>query len=120
MAKILVVDDELTIRSLICMALDPPHTVIEASDGQEGLYHFNKHLPDIVITDMNMPNMTGIEFVKRLRILSTTVKIIVHSASVGQQKKCEEALAAGADICIPKAVDIVILEKAIADLLPNN
>src|SRR5437879_44932 len=97
MAKILIVDDENFIRTLISSALADKHVVIEASNGKEGLYMFTLHHPDVIITDLNMPFMSGLELVRSIRSGHRKVKIIVHSAFASAERKAE-MLGAGADL----------------------
>ncbi|HRP68242.1 MAG TPA: chemotaxis protein CheW [Turneriella sp.] len=66
--KILTVDDSITMRRMIKMTLEKSgYKVHEAGDGLEGLSAVLKVAPDLIISDVNMPNMKGIEFVKTLR-----------------------------------------------------
>jgi CheY-like chemotaxis protein len=82
MAHILVVDDQKQIRSLLRTLLESiGHEVIEASSGREGLCHYRTARPDLVITDMQMPDMNGAEMIEHLRHIVPSVKIIVLSGS---------------------------------------
>jgi two-component system chemotaxis response regulator CheY len=68
MATILTVDDSPSIRQMIKVVLAPlGHTVIEAGDGAQGLEKAKASKPSLVITDLNMPVMNGLEFIKALR-----------------------------------------------------
>ena len=80
MAKFLVVDDDLQIRTLVRLTLEEAgHRVIEASDGTEGITSYHLRRPDIVITDIYMPQMEGLQFIRELRTLYGDVKIIAIS-----------------------------------------
>lgn len=66
--KILIVEDQAEIRDLITILLElQDYKVIVASDGKEGLERASTEHPDLIITDIRMPRMNGIEMVKRLR-----------------------------------------------------
>ncbi|MBV6493221.1 MAG: Response regulator MprA [Turneriella sp.] len=66
--KVLTVDDSVTMRRMIKMALEKAGYIVqEASDGLEGLKSVLAFQPDLVISDVNMPNLPGIEFVRKLR-----------------------------------------------------
>ncbi len=69
--KILVVDDSATMRRMIVRALKKAdlgdHEIVEAGNGIEGLEQVASADPDIIISDWNMPEMNGIEFLKALR-----------------------------------------------------
>lgn len=65
--KILVVDDELSIRLLLDNFLSQDYEVICKSDGAEALDWLEGNLPDLVICDIQMPNMDGYEFLAKVR-----------------------------------------------------
>lgn len=66
--KILAIDDTATLRALLSLCLrDAGHEVVEAENGAEGIAKFEKHQPQLVITDLNMPVMDGIEFTRACR-----------------------------------------------------
>lgn len=65
---ILVVDDATTIRSLAKFALSKAgYTIVEAADGLEGLKALEGNSVDLIITDLNMPNMNGLEMSKKIK-----------------------------------------------------
>lgn len=67
-ASILVVDDSVSIRQSVRFILEQSgYTVHEAADGAEGLKSLGEHKVDLVITDVNMPNMDGLTMVKKIR-----------------------------------------------------
>ncbi len=66
--KILVIDDEIIIRSLIVRILRKKYEVIEKNDGLEGLYWMQSgNIPDLIVVDLQMPNVNGYEFIKNVR-----------------------------------------------------
>ena len=104
-ARILVVDDEpQLIRVLRTGLKSRGYDVRGASDGESGLESFNEWHPDLVITDLAMPNVDGLEFCRRLRAISQ-VPIIVLSAK-GEEKTKVEALDIGADDFVTKPFGI--------------
>jgi two-component system KDP operon response regulator KdpE len=104
-ARILVVDDEpQLIRVLRTGLKSRGYDVRGASDGETGLETFNEWHPDLVITDLAMPNVDGLEFCRRLRAISQ-VPIIVLSAK-GEEKTKVEALDIGADDFVTKPFGI--------------
>ena len=75
---VLVVDDEKTIRNIICRTLKKSGCeCIEAPDGTEALRLANKHILDIVLTDLKMPNMGGIALIEWLRRTHPSLPIII-------------------------------------------
>ena len=104
-ARILVVDDEpQLIRVLRTGLKSRGYDVRGASDGESGFESFNEWHPDLVITDLAMPNVDGLEFCRRLRAISQ-VPIIVLSAK-GEEKTKVEALDIGADDFVTKPFGI--------------
>ncbi|MBM3241574.1 response regulator [Candidatus Poribacteria bacterium] len=80
-ATILVVDDEESIRRLYQLELmDEGYKVILAADGQEGLQKVEQENPDLVILDIRMPEVDGIEFLDRFTQTGKKLPIIINSA----------------------------------------
>lgn len=76
--KILVVDDEIHIQRVVAIKLkNNGFDVITAQDGSEGYNLAVEHQPDVIVSDYQMPNMTGIEMVEKLRSDSKTCDIPV-------------------------------------------
>lgn len=104
MAHVLAVDDSPSIRQMIKMVLGPAgHTIIEAGDGAEGLAKAKSGPVNLVITDLNMPVMNGLEMIKHLRGLPslTGVPILFLSTESDEGVK-QQAKAAGATGWITK------------------
>ena len=101
-AKILVVDDEPQIRRMMRATLTGTgHQVDEARTGEEALEKFRAFLPDLVLLDLNMPGMGGLETCRELRN-GSDVPIIILTVRNAEKEKVE-ALDAGADdyVCKP-------------------
>ncbi|HVE58804.1 MAG TPA: response regulator transcription factor [Pyrinomonadaceae bacterium] len=99
--KILVVDDEYQITRVLKRSLQAHrYDVRTASDGETALDTFHDFHPDLVITDLQMPEMNGIELCREIRTISQ-IPIIVLSVK-GEEKTKVEALDAGADDYITK------------------
>jgi two-component system KDP operon response regulator KdpE len=99
--KILVIDDEPQITRVLRRSLAAHrYDVRVAADGEAGLELFHDFHPDLVITDLSMPEMSGIEVCREIRKISAT-PIIVLSVK-GEEKTKVEALDAGADDYITK------------------
>lgn len=68
MSKVLAVDDSKPMLAMLSKCLvSGGHEVVKAVDGVEALDQLREHSPDIVITDLNMPNMDGLEFIEAAR-----------------------------------------------------
>lgn len=80
--RILVVDDESTITELIEVLLSGEgYEVATASNGTDGLEKVDSVNPDLIITDISMPDMEGVEFISRLRKRSISTPIIAMSGN---------------------------------------
>jgi two-component system, chemotaxis family, chemotaxis protein CheY len=83
-ARILVVDDDNAIRLLLRSMLERRgHSVVEAENGAEGLQYYRAAPADLVITDIQMPVMDGLQLIKALRDDFPTAKIIAISGEKG-------------------------------------
>jgi two-component system KDP operon response regulator KdpE len=99
--RILVVDDEPQITRVLRTTLSSHgYSIHTSSDGDEALEVMRDWIPDLIITDLAMPNMEGLELCRRVRA-KTTVPIIVLSVR-GEEKTKVEALDAGADDYVTK------------------
>jgi CheY-like chemotaxis protein len=117
-AKVLVVEDHTDTRELIAMLLNMAgYAVATAADGQQGITQASLQQPDIIVTDINMPNLTGTEMIKRLRNLQefSSVPIIVLTA-YGNDVALD-AVTSGANKALAKPVDFELLVGTIKDLL---
>src|SRR5271169_450638 len=103
--RILVVDDEPQITRVLRTSLSSQgYDIRVANDGETALEIMKDWTPDLVITDLSMPNMDGLELCRRLR-LSTQIPIIVLSVR-GEEKTKVQALDAGADDYVTKPFGI--------------
>lgn len=113
MGKILVVDDEPE----VCEYLEDflgrrGHQVSSAFNGKEALEKIKALRPHIVLLDILMPGMNGLEVLKEARTLDSRIGIIMVTA-VQEETVAKEALAAGAHDYITKPIDLNYLENAI-------
>ena len=97
-AHILLADDNSDMRGYVCRLLDPAYEVIAVSDGREALEAARSRVPDLVLTDIMMPNLDGIGLLKALRAdpRTASVPVIRLSARAGEEARVE-GLQAGAD-----------------------
>ena len=123
MARILVIDDEPAIRKTIGNMLRVmKHEVLEAENGQIGVETARLKAPDMVITDMIMPQKEGIETIIEIKRNHPDMKVIAVSGG-GRIKKVdilEIARRAGADAAIVKPFSLADLQKTIETLLGDS
>ena len=123
--KILTIDDSKTIRLIVAKSFKPYDcTVIEAENGVVGLAAATRERPDIILLDCHMPNMNGIETIRRLREnpFWAHIPIIVTTGDVFSAT-IERLLEAGATTYLKKPIDHLALRKAISlylKKLPQN
>ena len=103
MAKVLIVDDASFMRMTIRQMIEPHgHEVVgEAGDGVEAVKKFIEVKPEVVLLDITMPEMNGVEALKRMKELEPTAKVIICSA-MGQQAMVAQAIQSGAKDFIVK------------------
>lgn len=78
--RILVCDDEESIRLLMSEALKDSYEVVEAADGREALQVIDREQLDLIIIDIKMPQTHGLEVIERIRETNKTVPILICSA----------------------------------------
>ncbi|MCG8580695.1 MAG: ATP-binding protein [Bacteroidales bacterium] len=119
--KVLVVEDQLDLRSHLCNILEVHYRVDEASNGIEGLEKASSSLPDIIISDVMMPEMDGFTFCDKLRknVITSHIPIIMLTALDNVESK-REGLEIGADAYVVKPFDKQLLVTQIQNLLSNR
>jgi len=104
MDKLLLIDDEPDILRVLSMSLKADgYDVVSAQNGPAGIAAFEKEKPDIVITDVKMPGMDGIEVLKKVKELSVDTEVIIITGH-GDIENAIEALKHGASDFINKPV----------------
>jgi CheY-like chemotaxis protein len=117
MAKILVVDDEPNIRRLFRDELeDEGHQVEQAGDGAEALAELQRTNPDLVILDLRMPEVNGLEFLDKARRIRPNLPVIVCTAVRGIQGDYE-LWAAQVSSILNKPVDLELLKTEVSKAL---
>lgn len=105
MSIILVIEDDMDVRVLIQNLLERQgHDVLLAEDGIQGMETFASSAPDMVITDLYMPGMKGIEAIKRIRQIDAHIKILAISGGgeYSPETQLKRAKGAGATETLKK------------------
>jgi len=111
---VLIAEDNLGILRLLTLELKlKGYKVIPAQDGQEAMKQLKLKLPDIILLDLHLPIMNGLEVLKQLRAFSCVPVIVISSHS----DMTQEALELGADTYIPKPFDPEHIVIKIRELL---
>ena len=114
----LLVEDNQELREFLRSIFSPMYRVVEAADGKEGANKALKYLPDIIISDVMMPEKDGIEMTRELRADMTTshIPIILLTAKTTIESKLE-GLEYGADDYITKPFSATYLQARVENLL---
>lgn len=115
---LLVVDDNEDIRSFIKIALKNTYKIYTAANGKDGLELAQEIVPKIIISDIMMPVMDGIEFCNQIKSKKETshIPIILLTAKLSKENEIE-GLKTGADAYIRKPFDVEILELKLNNIL---
>lgn len=108
MWTVLVVDDNPAVRRLICQLFTREgdfRICAEAENGRDALLKAQELEPDLIITDLSMPHMNGLEEIRALKKLMFNMPVILYSAHIDSFVE-KEAFAAGASAVVPKT-DVV-------------
>ena len=120
MPDILIIDDEAPIRGIMRRTLEGSgYAVREAPDGEAGLQAVRAHTPDLVISDLIMPEREGLETIQVLREEFPGVKILAVSGggAVANEGYLMDAELLGADASLAKPFSLTDLRDAVARLL---
>ena len=116
-AKILIVDDERDLVDAYIRLLERAgHRCVGAFGAHEAIELIDAETPDLVLTDLSLPDSNGLEVIRHLRAKSAIIPIIVMSGH-NTQGMNEAARAAGANLCLLKPVSIAELKRVIGDAL---
>ncbi len=117
--KLLIVDDSAVERKLLTSLLRkqwPNYEIREADDGEAGLSAVEQWMPDLVLTDLCMPQLSGLDLMANLRDKQSLVPVVVMSG-MGNEETAVEALQAGAASYIPKSKLTKLLVSTVETVL---
>jgi CheY-like chemotaxis protein len=117
--KVLVVEDHHDTSFLLCRLLKMEGYEVEhAIDGMVGYHAAASAPPDLIVTDIQMPRMDGIEMIKRIRQSQAGKRIPIIVMSAYGQRRITDALAAGADGIVEKPIDLDSFLETVRSKLP--
>ena len=119
--KVLVIDDNPEICSYVRLVLESKFMVLEAEDGLSGYKLAMKYVPDLIISDVMMPGMDGVELSRKLKteISTSHIPIILLTACSLDEQRIT-GLESGADDYMAKPFNVKILEARIQNLIENR
>jgi CheY-like chemotaxis protein len=117
--KILIVEDNPVHTRLIEMTLRAKnYTILKATNGEEALDVATRERPDLIIMDLNLPQMTGFEVTKKLRENPAFRHTpIIALTAYAMRKDKEKAIEAGCDMYMTKPINTRELPKVVAEML---
>ena len=119
--KILVVEDTVDTRELLHLYLTrEDFEVILAADGGEGLYRAKADRPDLIITDINMPNLSGTDMIKQLREEADFAVLPIIALTAYGKDYSKDAIDAGASAAVGKPFDFAELIAQVRALLESQ
>ena len=121
LSTVLIVDDNADIRAYLRTILQDKYQVSEAADGQQGLAIANEIVPDLIVSDVMMPVMNGLEFCQRVKSGTATshIPVILLTARALSQHQIE-GYESGADAYITKPFSADVLLARIGNLLKSR
>lgn len=119
MAEILIVEDEADLRELIADEIEClGHSVTVARDGKEALQQLASKQPQVILSDINMPNMNGCEF--RQEVLQNFPHLshvpFVFVSAYAEREDIANAMDVGADHFVVKPIDFEVLHELVSNL----
>ena len=116
--KLLIVDDSGFSRRKFKEAIlkeEPSLQIVEAVDGADALQKLEAEAPEVCVTDLLMPKMDGLDFLRAMKERGLTTKVIVLSADIQDRRK-EECYALGAALFLEKPLSAVKLSQLLVTL----
>ncbi|HEX6428086.1 MAG TPA: ATP-binding protein, partial [Niastella sp.] len=120
-STVLLIEDNAGIRTFIKNALQPQYHILESSNGLEGLHAAMEAMPDLVISDVMMPEMDGLTFCNRMKndVRTSHIPVILLTAKTEIQHQVN-GLQTGAEVYLTKPFSIQVLELQIRNLLASR
>ena len=120
--RVVIIDDDARVASILgdfVLATRPQCSVETASNGEAGLEAVRRERPDLVLLDLRMPGIDGVEVVKRIRDMDAGIAVIVITGA-GDLADASAALASGARACLRKPVDLEQFKQLVSDVLGES
>ncbi len=112
--KILVIDDEIGPRESLRILFKDNYDVLVAGNGEEGIQAVKNSPPDLVILDLKMPGMDGIEVLQQIKTINPQAKVIILTG-YGSPEAAKEAQRLGVTLYLNKPFDIFEIRQLVSE-----
>jgi DNA-binding NtrC family response regulator len=120
MSRVLVIDDdEMVLKALSIYLSGSGFTILTTADGPQGITIYNQEKPDVVILDIGLPSLDGLEVLKQLKRSDPNAKIIICSG-YGSATTIDEAMQNGAYAFLNKPFDVEAMIRLIVSALRSE
>src|SRR5207237_2479773 len=115
--RILMIDDEAAIRDLLAeMLIQQGHEVFTASGGKEGLEIFKDQMPDLVITDLGMPEISGWDVATTVKAVNPSISVILMTGW-GITLVKDKARKKGVDVVVARTFQVGVMQQVLIELI---
>ena len=118
MKKVLLIEDSELFYNLFRRVLDD-YEIVWAPDGKSGMEYFVVHNPDLVVVDLILPDLNGIDVIKKIREINSTTPVVVLSG-IEKREVIKDIMKVGATAYVPKSVGIRTLKEKLEMYLQDK
>jgi DNA-binding response OmpR family regulator len=115
--RVLIVEDEPDSSDMLAQFLSPLYDVVVARDGIEGLEQAERFTPDVIVSDVGLPRLSGLEMVRHLRARTSSKAPVIFLTALSEPSDIIAGISAGARYYLTKPVELRDLKKRIARAL---
>lgn len=117
--RILIVDDEKGVRESLPLIFEDKYEVVVAANGEEALQKIKSQQIDLVLLDVRMPGISGVETLRKIKEINEGIKVIMLTAVLDVETGIE-ALQLGADDYIVKPIDVFKMQKKTDEIFKSK
>ena len=117
--QVLIIDDDARVRHCLASALSPPYRVHEASTGEEGLDQYERVVPDVILLDVMLPQMSGLAVLRKLKRMASGLPVIMMTG-YAEVQTAVEAIKLGATDYLQKPIDSEAVVREVAQLVARR